>query len=211
MKSPPIILTLIALALLALVALPVPGSATDPPGGEVLDPGTPLPHADTPNSTNPRDPIPPVLLSWIPGNSVLSFFARPGTFPAVVYDRWEFILFGDEGTSYAVRINGKWIINGTLPGGWENVTWDARGINSALVEVRIGNRSYTWSRLIVKHQDIGWTPPELGGSGGFTAQDLQKARSKAVISILITGGALSAPIVYLGVTEYIRRRGIHEL
>lgn len=202
MKTPPMTLIIFGLlVILSLFTLPGRGSDINDIGGN--------PSPGYPSPTSPHDPI---ILSWIEDNRVISLWTAPTQQSIVLYDSWEFILFGSVNSTWTITMNEKKILNGTIPGsGYSNISFIPQGYSSARIRILIGNITYSWSHIIIKNKSIGYNPPELGGSGGFTESDIKKARQKTAISIIISGGILSSPLVYFSMKAWINKRGMKQI
>lgn len=145
----------------------------------------------------PMDSRDPFIISDLGAPGVIQYWASPGPDVTVVYDEWEIFLFGDIGNHFSVSINGVPFENGNLTRPYLNLSFDASGIQSGNVFVRIGNETWTFSNLIIKHEE--WYGEE-GASGSVSGKyfnsDLNKAQRNGAIGATIITGATALGVFY---------------
>lgn len=200
MSTPPYLIVLALILSLSTAYMALPGGVM----AEAVDP--PL-STSTPLNNTPH--LAPVILSRGP-DLILAFYARPGHSVTVVYDQWDVVIYGDPGDKYTVIINNITVDKGNLTRSYQNVTYNAGSIDRAWVRVHVGNRSYYWPLLIVKHREIGYTPAELAPPGGiYGLSDIRIAQLKGAAGVLIMSLAL-IPAVWWSVKEWRLRQGVRQ-
>lgn len=208
MKTPlsfPILICILIILSMSTVSMTVPGGVA---GVEAVDPFL---TSITPNSTgaNATPPHFPMILSRGP-DAILSFYAVPSHTPQVLYDQWDIILFGTPGEPFLLKINNVTTSTGNLSRYYVNVSYDASRIDRATVYAHVGNISYSWAILIVKHKQIGYTPSELSISGNkYGISDLRLAQLKGAAGVLIMS-LLMIPAVWWAVKEWRHRQGVRQ-
>lgn len=149
----------------------------------------------------------PLILSKNPNNDILRLWASPGSGTVVLYDHWNLYLFGSVNESYKVQINGAERFNGTLAQEFDNFTFDASSLSNVIVSIEIGNRSYTFSNIVVNHQGINYGGP--GSSSGsnfkFSQADLDSSRLKTAFIVMVYS-VISIFIAFWGVKLYRKKQ-----
>ncbi len=158
---------------------------------------------------SPDDNMEPILLSENPTNKVLRLWTPPTLGTSVLYDEWDFILFGENGTSYQIKINGIQAFNGSIGiKGYLNLSYDASRLTRASIVVILDNTTYRWSDVIVNHQSIDYGGGSGGGGGGsFTDADINSAKITTAIGIVISS-IISIPFVWKWVKIWRNRQGV---
>lgn len=146
----------------------------------------------------PMDPRDPFIISDLGAPGVIQYWASPGPDVTVVYDEWEIFLFGDIGDQYMVNINGVPFEKGNLTRSYLNLTFDASGIQTGNVHVRIGNNTWTFSNLIIKHEEWYGADGDPAGSTSakYFTSDLNKAQRNGAIGATIITGATALGVFY---------------
>jgi hypothetical protein len=184
------------------------GGAT-PPGTMIFETSSAL-ETSNGNETPapPIQPPAPFLISQ-PGpgqTSTTWLYAPPVSSPCVVYDRLSLYAWGANGTRYAFLFAGEWT-NGTISGDYLNLSFNATNRDNANARLIIGTRSWSWSYLIIRHKDIGYSPSELGNGNPYDLQDLIRERNRTATAVILAGALFAPPVVYFLVREWLNRRG----
>jgi len=158
---------------------------------------------------SPDDNLDPLILSENPTNKVLRLWTPPSLGTSVLYDEWNFILFGENGTNYQIKINGIQAFNGSIGiNGYLNLSYDASRLTRAHVEVIMNNVSYRWADIIVNHQSIDYGGGGGGGSGGsFTETDINSAKIRTAIGLVLSS-IVTIPFVWKGVKIWRNKQGV---
>lgn len=159
---------------------------------------------------NPRDHHPPVILSENAYNKVLRLSSPPSPSVSILYDQWEIILFGEVNSTYTVKINAVERFNGTFDHEYQNLSFDASPLYSARVVVRIGNKTYQWTQIIVQHDEIYFEGPNLqDGAKKFTTADITKARLRTGFGVILTS-LITIPFIWRAVKSWRKRQGVRK-
>ena len=150
----------------------------------------------------------PLLLSQNVNNRMLRLWAPPSSTVVILYDQWNFYLFGSPNQTWKVVVNEVLVLNGTLSGSWMNTTWSAGSVDRARVNVTVGGKTWTWWNVIINHQEIGYSGPGAQVPvNPYDEHDLNWAKLKTAIGVILTA-FLVMPIVWFGVKTYRDRQGV---
>lgn len=151
----------------------------------------------------------PIILSSLDGQTIIKFWSGPQQLPVLLYDNWTIIIFSYQEEDLNITINGNTIFDGPI-NRTTNISYSAKGIDRARVDIWQGTKYYNWTNILVKHRDIGYVPPELEPpTGGYDKADIKKAQFKGALGVLIMG-VISIPIVWLLVKTWRDRQGVRQ-
>lgn len=107
-----------------------------------------------------------------------------------------------------MKINAVERFNGTLVSSVVNLSFDATRLNTAQVEIQIGNRSYHWSNIIINHQSIGLDGLDLfDEEKAYTKTELNRASILSALGVVIAS-ILTIPVIWKGVKIWRNKQGV---
>lgn len=158
--------------------------------------------------TDPRDPYTPLILSEHQDNKVLRLYSPPSPSITILYDRWTFIIFGNVNDTYRLKINGAEAFNGTMDREYLNLSYNAMSLDRARVEMKIGNRTYLWSNIIVNHREMsldGVLPEDADKK--YSRSDLLREKLKTGFGVILST-IITIPFIWMGVRAWRNRQGV---
>lgn len=138
-----------------------------------------------PGETDPGSPEIPFIRSQHKSKKEMMFWANPSDGFKILYDQWEFCLYGSINESYEIWIGLVLVLNGSMTDSYMIIPFDAGDFDLTNVTIKIGSREYFFRYLKVNHHEISTREGSSPPVGKYFETDLQEARIQVAIAIIL--------------------------